>query len=80
VLAIRPGSTRDLDRFRIATFRDSPLALVRADPLADRVVRDAVLAADGEETQSLDLSEKLLVRGPLDSTGTRTGLALAIPS
>ena len=54
-----------------------PLPLVAAHPLAHRVVRDAVLGADGDPAQLAQVGEQLLVRRPLDLAPPRRSRANA---
>src|SRR5829696_5672096 len=55
--------------------RPPQLPLVRPQPLADRVVGHAVLAADRDVARLLDLPAKLLVERPLDLAAGRPGTA-----
>src|SRR5262249_45121529 len=51
------------------------LPFVEANPLADGVVGDAVLASDGQVARLLDLGHELLIRRPLDLALRRLGLS-----
>ena len=52
----------------------SPLVLVPADPLPDRVIRDSVLAADGEEAHRRHVRRELLIRRAFDLPTLRSRL------